>query len=173
MTKILILGESPNEATAGKPHLWLMPNDSGRHNAARRLLKWSGLSRERYLELFDRDYALRRLPRKKGKGRAFDRRRATRLLQKRCDVWCKQQRRVIVLGFRLAKCFFWYNQRGLRYQGWEGRVPPLTWSRATLNFDPDLLDTFPAAVVPHTSGINLWWNNHDHRAAARRFFEEL
>lgn len=173
MTKILILGESPNAETAGKPHLWLLPDDSGKQNTANRLLRWSGLSRERYLELFDRDNALRRLPKRAGKGRAFSRKAAIESLGKRFEAWCRQQRRVIVLGFRLSRCFAWYDDRGLRFQWWEQRLRPLQWIRATLVPDPDLLETFPAAIVPHPSGINRWWNDHDNRAAARRFFEEL
>jgi uracil-DNA glycosylase len=61
-------------------------------------------------------------------------------------------RRTIMLGQRVAKSF------GIQWQ-------PLRWvtvdDRGT-----------QVAILPHPSGKNLWWNEAENRAAARRFLTE-
>lgn len=42
---------------------------------------------------------------------------------------------------------------------------PLSWRRHLVGNG----ETFNAAVIPHTSGINRWWNDESNKRKARRF----
>lgn len=63
--------------------------------------------------------------------------------------------RVIFVGRAVASCF------GLR------RLRPLVWQETMHNGS-----TFDAAVLPHPSGLNRWYNDPAHAAAARAFLRD-
>jgi uracil-DNA glycosylase len=88
---------------------------------------------------------IRRFPGDQQKGDAFpiaEARAGAKRLRRRL-----RGRRVLMLGGNVARAF------GLRAE-------LMTWSDA---------GGFEAAVVPHPSGVNRWWNDPRNRAAARRF----
>ena len=60
-------------------------------------------------------------------------------------------RRVVLLGSGVARAF------GLR-------CAPLVWC---------VLGPAEFAVLPHPSGVNLWWNKEENRRSARAFFSDL
>lgn len=49
---IVLVGESPNWNTVGKPHLWLLPDDTGKKHSANNLLKITGYTLDEYLRIF-------------------------------------------------------------------------------------------------------------------------
>lgn len=158
----LLLGESPNAATVGHPSLWLRPDLSGKRHSANRLLIYTGYSLAKFLMTFERDNLLRSLPPRSAKGREFprdDAHEAAGRIHAQADG-----RRVIMLGRRVASAFMWM---------WCGRsdaiplmqfFPASSWSSE---------DTFQAAIVPHPSGVNRWWNDTENRRKARDFFASL
>jgi len=186
--RVMLLGEAPNcEVVARRPHLVLLPDDSGERHSANRLLEHTGYSREEYLRVFcDRRNLLRDLPPRAGRGRAFPRKLAEQAaydltveLSGRMSlggnwpvVWPfygPQPARldlVVVLGSRVASAFKWHTG----FLGKQVRKPqPLQ----SLYMGTDGTHWFSAALVPHPSGLCQWWNSADNRKMAKRFFEEL
>lgn len=113
---------------------------------ARLMRLCGGLSLRDYCLLFGRLNLLAEFPGKNGKGDAFPideaRRRA---------AWISRSlggRRVVLLGGGVARAF------GL------SRPRLLEWTR---------IQDFEAAVVPHPSGINRWWNDPENEAKAAEF----
>ena len=164
-SKVLLLGESPAAGTEGRSETWLAPGSSP---SADRLLKFTGYSADTYLDMFDRDNLLHYLPRRSGKGREFTykiaRRQVNRLFG---EYWCPGQR-IVMLGRRVASAFDWYR--------WDRVVGPISQSKL------EYLKWYRienrgmliwAAVVPHPSGVNRWWNDANNRRRARKFFREL
>lgn len=149
----LLVGEQPNRATAHRPDLWLLPDDSGMRHSANRLLDYSGLSLDRYLELFERtnlvQTVVERWPAASAASNAevmLDHASSTKVYRRRQNVLC--------LGRKVADAF---DLKG---------IDPLTWRR---------LDHLGIALcyVPHPSGRNPWWMDLEHVAAARAFFASL
>ena len=170
--RFLLLGESPNKATEGRPELWLLPDHSTIQHSANRLLHHTGWSLATYLRVFPvRDNLVHQLPARGGKGRTFSRadgligasRVVAHSLEEHVDG-------IVMLGRRVASCFR-FARRGER-QGVPGpKWPWLSWGLAWAAGDPGTV--VRAAVVPHPSGINQWWNDLDNQCDARTFFGEL
>ena len=166
VSKVLLLGESPAAGTQHDPESWLAPGSSA---SADRLLKFTGYSEDEYLDTFTRDNLLHHLPKRSGKGRSFPLSRAKRQVERifRKRWWPNQH--IVMLGRRVATAFEWYR--------WDKVVGPikhsdleyLKWYRVMNRWG----GTIRAAVVPHPSGVNRWWNDANNRRRARKFFREL
>lgn len=90
------------------------------------------------------------------KGDAFNSREArvrAGLLRPRLVAW----KHVLFLGARTAAAFGFRDPDAIR----------LTW-RTT-----DLLPGVACAMLPHPSGVNLWWNDSSNRRRATRFMRAL
>ena len=106
-----------------------------------------GLTESEYRRQFDRRNVLPKWPGRNGKGDAFPlneaRKRARRMLP---DI---TSRRVIFIGKNSARAF-----------GFKANF--LTWQTFANN---------RAAILPHPSGINRWWNDPKNRRRAGRFMK--
>lgn len=112
--------------------------------AGKKLADLHGVAHAEFMATREVVNLLDRWPGKAGKGDAFPlaeaRERAALHDLSRWD-------RVVFLGKNVARAFNF-------------RAPFLVWQS---------LDGVLCAVVPHTSGINRWWNDADNTEAARRF----
>lgn len=184
----LLVGEAPNAAGDGP---WILkPDNSGELHSANRLLVYTGWiealgSRERarlaHWETFDRANLLQACPPISGRGRAFDvgeARSAARGLI--LEAQRGKYRGLVVLGFRAARAFGWHasphdlNPISLD----QVRAWPLKWLLAGyrgrgVGETKTVFAAMRAAVVPHPSGVNRWWNDPANRDRAREFFAEL
>ena len=159
----LLLGESPAAGTQHDPESWLAPGSS---SSADRLLKFTGYTEDEYLDTFARDNLLHYLPRRSGKGRNFPLSRAKRQVERIFrDRWAPNQR-IVMLGRRVASAFDWvqWDRRIGLIQHSEVRY--LKWYRVMNKWGR----VIRAAVVPHPSGVNRWWNDANNRRRARTFF---
>ncbi len=119
------------------------PPLSGRAGAV--LAALAGLPQDEFERIFPRTNLLRRFPGKRGKGDAFPTEvagRAARTLLRRLPL----NARLVLLGAGVARAF------GLRARPLE--VLDLGRRGAV------------ALLVPHPSGVNLWWNRPENRTAA-------
>lgn len=169
--KIYLLGEAPNEKTDGHPKLWLRPDSSGIAHTANLLLARSGLRREQYLEMFERDCLLHYYPGRDGRGAKFPLIAAREVS---VDAIRKAERHpsAVVLGRRLSRAFSWMD-------GVSGKSVPLEhlqffrWYLAAPHGVDVWSRSVPAAIVPHPSGVNRWWNDPKNQRRAKRFFTSL
>lgn len=175
--RVLLLGEAPNEATAGRPRAWLLPDGSGACHSANNLLRHSGWSIMDYLRVFQvRDNLIHECPARAEKGYTWHvrqgRARAPLLIRKH-GLLAPDRRdkvdRVVILGRRVARCFEWegfHTGAPLAH----ARVPLLEWHVIRADRVGDYLT---AAILPHPSGINTWWHIPENREAARAFLDKL
>ena len=108
-----------------------------------------GMSERQYLERFDRINVLDFWPGKSGKGDKFPTREATRS----AAIKSKQiiGRRVLFVGISPAAAFG-FKPQPLRWRKFNGGI---------------------AAILPHPSGVNKWWNDPANRKTARRFMSSV
>jgi hypothetical protein len=165
-SKVLLLGESPAAGTQHDPESWLAPGSSA---SADRLLKFTGYDAETYLRTFDRDNLLHHLPKRSGKGRSFPLSRAKRQVGRVFWERPDSNQRIVMLGRRVAIAFNWYRWNKIVGPIRHRELKYLKWYR--------IMDQYGfllwAAVVPHPSGVNRWWNDANNRRRARKFFREL
>ncbi len=144
---LLIMGEAHGDV-ADKywiDHYALFPYPV--RSAGYRLQHLMRLSRLEYVSLSRRNL-LRYYPGSSGQGTAFpikDAINAARDVIKSDVLWDKN---VLFVGKRLAGVF------GL------GKEPILEWMPTPIL--PDGTPAFRFAIVPHTSGINRWWNENEY-----------
>ena len=146
VTKLLVVGQAPSK-TAGKVRAF--DGASGE-----RLARLLGLSLDAFLRNVDTRNLLGRWPGKHGgkyahrdKGDRFPisaARRRARALQK--EIHALRWPVVVLCGRRVADAF----GVSAPFLGWERR------------------GAIEVLVVPHPSGCNLWWNDRDNAAEARR-----
>lgn len=166
VSKVLLLGESPAAGTQHDPESWLAPGSSP---SADRLLKFTGYDVDTYMDTFDRDNLLHHLPNRSGKGRSFPLSRAKRQVDRILGKMWAPSARVVMLGRRVATAFEWWEwdrRIGLMPHS---KVRYLTWYRIMGKHGRVIW----AAVVPHPSGVNRWWNDANNRRRARKFFQGL
>lgn len=164
---ILLLGESPNRATVGRPHLWLLPDSSGKPHSANRLLGYTGWSTSEYLSLVGRDNLLHHHPGGSGKGANWDAAGARERVPVVLDSLFKKKQILLILGWRVAMSFNWYND--VFHRVCKSKLSYLYWEYVGEKGKVMV----PTAVVPHPSGINQWWNSKENRDQALRFFSTL
>lgn len=93
-----------------------------------------------------------------GKGDAFPKEMArTHALSLRAQLARRQ--RVVFLGRRVAEAFLPLTGADLPYLFWWPEDAPQNRTRF--------------AIVPHPSGVNLWWNDPENREAAAEFMRAL
>jgi len=115
----------------------------------RRLAALGGLSFEEYLERTERTNLFDEWPGKNGKGDAWDAKEARRLAD--LSKPSLNGRRVIFVGRNVASAFGCSD------------LPWLSWRK---------LSGAKVAVIPHPSGIVLWWNDERNREDASVFLRE-
>lgn len=159
----LLVGEAPNAATVGVPELWLRPDRSGERHSANRLLGYTGWTAGQYMRTFDRTNLLDHCP--PPFSAPVARERAVALL---ADARAKRYRGIVLLGQRTANAFTqWHHLTG-RYPVFPADRTLLQWwglGRCG--------EFVPAAVCPHPSGLNQWWNDERNRIVAKAFFANL
>lgn len=169
----ILIGESPPVAVEREPEHWLDPTDPRAGTAAARLLRFSGLSSDDYLALFDRTYLMDRTSIRVGKGRGF--RRTARVAMK-ADANALRGfmsgRSLVILGDRAAAAFTWRWKEpdGTWWSGTGGHPTGyFTWGVVTYDGEHGA----HAVVIPSPAGTNRWWNDPENRYAARDFFLSL
>lgn len=174
---ILLLGEAPNEATAGRPRAWLLPDRSRARHAANNLLRHSGWSLTDYLRVFQRrDNLVHECPPRAEKGYTWHaqegRRNVPRIIRKHGLLGEDRVSRMVILGRRVASCFEWEGFHTGAPMA-KSKVPLLEWHVVRAPHLDRAGDFIEAAILPHPSGVNTWWNLPENREAARAFLAEL
>lgn len=146
-----LVGEAPNQATVGRPRLWLLPDSSGIPHAANRLLEYSGLTRAEYLSTFTvRTDVWPDLRRKRVReGREL----AERVLQQAHAAGCQG---VVVLGAWAARAFSMERAELMEWQLLFGLAPLRAVAR-----------------LPHPCERTGWWFDPVNLGRARAFFRTL
>jgi hypothetical protein len=148
--KLALVGEAPGPRTRADCPFYPYPPSS----AAGRLLDYLGWSRSKYLLTFARMNLLSEWP-----GPSFPVWRARECVPN--VVEALHPRPMLLMGRGVAAAF------GL------GALRPLELVRVTLPRRDQGQVLARVAIVPHTSGRNLWYNDPAHRAAVRTFVESL
>lgn len=162
----VIVGEAPSVDTVREPTTWLLPDDSGKMHSANRLLKFMGLSRQDYLQIFARTNLLDFCPPKKDLFPIQQARAGAELVLRYAF---DHEMSMLILGKRAACAFRWTRERGAPLP--IARVGYLHWYGVVSNYERRT--HVPAAIVPHPSVSNLWWNSLENKARAQRFFGSL
>lgn len=143
-SKIVLVGQAPSRATDGFPPFSGM--------SGRRLEEVSGLAPGKLPERFALFNVLERWPGPAAKGDKFPIHRARKAAKRL--LFALEGRRVVAIGRAVAKVL-----------GVPPVVPDMVWS------PHDKLAAI--AVLPHPSGVNLWWNDPGNKAAAAAFMRSL
>lgn len=143
---LALVGEAPGPRTRSDLPFYPYPPNS----AAGRLLKYLGWSRRRYLLTFARMNLLAEYP-----GARFPIAEGRRCVPK--IVAALHPRPMLLMGKGVAAAFD------------VGGLQPLTWRRVPLPHEDGHDVSVKLAVVPHTSGRNLWYNDPAHQAEVRDF----
>lgn len=110
-----------------------------------------GLPKKHVLPMFERRNLFDAYPGKHGKGDRFDRVAARRRAILMIEELAGHQ--VVLVGRAVADAFLVSKSE-----------PYMTWSR---------YHDAAVAVIPHPSGIVMWWNDPTNRSRAARFLTEL
>ena len=123
--------------------------DPSRPLASNKLAALCGLTKKEYLRKFRRLNIFDAWPGKNGKGDAFPlaqaRIRAAQLVKN------LMHERVVFVGIKTAEAFSF-------------EFAPLKWQR---------FNNGAAAILPHPSGVNRWWNDPGNRKMASRFMRAI
>lgn len=140
----LLVGQAPSRDSD--------PNDPLMGRSGGRLMDLFDLPPSLYRDYFERVNLLEEFPGKAGKGDLFDRVFAVQSAAKiTIDLALFPRPFVLLLGNKVATAF--------------GRERPI--------FRRFAIHGTRAYVVPHPSGINLWWNDPKNVRRAKRFFKRL
>lgn len=168
MSKILLVGHSPNPATVGRPDLWLLPDDSGIPHAANRLLRHTGWSISDYLAIFERTNLL---PDLQARPVSERRRLAENIVERVRDD--SDLRSILILGAETASAFFWIHQFAEKPNKPETMSWDFVQGRAAGGPDDHPVVLQLASWLPHPSGRNQWWNSYGNRVRAHNFFQAI
>jgi hypothetical protein len=147
---LAIVGEAPGPRTRSDLPFYPYPPNS----AAGRLLTYLGWTRRRYLLTFARMNLLSEWP-----GSSFPVARARECVPQ--VVAALHPRPMLLMGKGVVSAF------GLSH------LPLLTLTEVSLPHAKDGVVTARVALVPHTSGRNLWYNDAANREAVREFVDWL
>jgi hypothetical protein len=147
---LALVGEAPGPRTRADCPFYPYPPSS----AAGRLLTYLGWGRSKYLLTFARMNLLAEYP-----GELFPVTKARQCVPH--VVAALYPRPMLLMGKGVASAF------GV------GVLPPLTMSTVTLPCAGRGSVLAQVAIVPHTSGRNLWYNDPANRVAAREFIDSL
>lgn len=181
----LLVGDSPNRATVGRPHLWLAPDSSGVPHTANTLADWGATSSLRFRQVFDRtNVVTTHAPR----WPAADARRRAEFIRRDVE---RYPRPVVLLGRRVATAFGLRGELAEPYrwslwkrapaaQGGKWYAHPRSWSIPNAGpldeaFLLQALDGGHAGWVPivyarHPSKRSLVWNRPGMVEEAREFW---
>lgn len=141
MRKPILIGQAPSRLSDPSKPL------EGRPSAF--LAKLLGWSMPDFLSTFDRVNLVNRFEGKVGKGDLFDKAKGRAAATKMLAAGDLNDRRVVFLGKEVAACFG-VNAAFLEWCSHTETNPPFIFM----------------VVVPHPSGINLWWNEGANRRMA-------
>ena len=147
---ILLVGQAPSR-TGLAPLETLTPGSS-----SGRLLKMMGISKDEYLDNFVRLNLIDHYPGRlaSGKGDKFPiheaKRGAVRILSQFAFPW-----KILCVGNKVAECFLPKT-----------RIKYYEWMLCVSNYPPAVRDI---AVIPHTSGLNRYWNDPSNVKLAEKF----
>ena len=154
--KILLVGQAPSK-NGGYGDKAL---DAGiPTSASGRLLKLMGIPRDEYLDTFTRVNLLDYWPGALASGRgdkfpiAEARESAKRILAQFQFPW-----KILCVGQRVGECFI--HKSRLKYY---------EWTLCASNFPPAMRDV---AIIPHTSGLNRYWNDPSNVKLAENFLRK-
>lgn len=150
--KFVLVGEAPTPDCADKPIAWLAPF-GGSCRSGKLLCARSGWTPREYLKRLDRTNILHE-PIQMGFNVERAKLNALRLLG---ELTPARHAGLVILGRNAQRAFRWRG--GVDWLEWG-------WVRSAER-------DWPAAVVPHPSGRNRWWNDEDNQRAAREFFRAL
>ena len=140
----LIVGQAPSRNSD--------PRDPLTGRSGQRLMDLFDLPPSIYRSCFERTNLLKEFPGKAGKGDLFDHVLALQTaLQIKIELALFPRPFVLLLGEKVAAAF--------------GEPRPI--------FRRFQIHNVRAYVVPHPSGVNLWWNNPKNVRRAKRFFKRL
>ena len=165
----LLVGEYPMDGTVDQPQLWLLPKPGGVDGASR-LVQFMGLSIDAYEMTFARTNLLNFVPPYEGGRRTFPLVHARAAAELILRYAVDHRLDLLILGKRGAAAFNWTTHKN----NWKmplARVGYLHWYSVCSAYD--LRATRRAAIIPHTKGVNLWWNNRENMERAQRFFGQL
>lgn len=151
MRKPLIVGQAPAKEGG---HLVALDGKSGD-----RLAGYMGLpgGRAQLLELCETTNLVDRFLGKIGKGDKFDEAEASAKFWRMKRAGDFNERCTVLLGAKVKRACLVGNAYDL--VGCEVHCPTWAWRGAVL-------------VIPHPSGINLWWNSYSNELTARRRLRE-
>ena len=138
--RILLVGQAPNQH--GDPRRPLVGGRTGT-----KIQTLAGLDLREYARTFDLVNLLSGWEGKDGNGDAFDLARAK--VATRALLRSRTNRAIILVGRAVADAF-----------GVPGTRPYLAWF---------LHEGRAMAILPHTSGVNRWWNDPENEKAAEIF----
>ncbi len=140
----VLIGQAPSRTSDVEKPLSAWPISS-------RLCRLCGCNLLAYLSSFQRVNLLREWPGKDSKGDAFD----LKLAKKTAEAYFQRfhNRKIILLGGNVSRAF-----------GLPGDFPLLAFR--------DVRGS-RIAVVPHPSGVNLWWNDPANAKAAGKFMRSV
>jgi uracil-DNA glycosylase len=152
--RIILMGQAPGRNEPRRP---LVGGSTGN-----RLLDLSGLQTWlRFLKTFETMNVIDYYPGSTGKGDRFPAGEAR--VAAREKVKMLAGRRVIFVGVAVAEAFGLISPR------------PFEWlvyaAEGFIAYTPTVA-AYHGAMIPHTSGVNQFWNDPENVAAARRFFAE-
>jgi len=140
--RVLLIGQAPSENGSKDEVLC--------GKIGRRLSKLADMEFDEYVRCTDRVNVFDEWPGKKGKGDAWDAKKAEKKAKQMLPDL--KNRHVLFVGRNVADAF------GFR------DLPFLQWRYADV--------AVRVAVIPHPSGIVTWWNDPDNRMAAADFLKE-
>lgn len=146
----VLLGEAPSRFGQGPLE--------GRGTGLK-LAELSGLGEADYMRSFARRNIFGEPQPKEGKGRAFPVDEARSSFES--EVLDFHGRRVVVLGRRVAEAV-----------GLDDQAEWFTWYGVDADAGGEKV-SFSAAIMPHPSGINRWWNKESNRLDATRWFWDV
>ena len=151
--KILLVGQAPSKQVT--PAL----DASTPGSASSRLLALMGITRDEYMERFARVNLLDYWPGAlaSGKGDKFPRAEAKKAA-KRILAQYEYPWKILCVGHKVGECFLP-----------KMRVKYYDWMICISNFPPGVRDV---AIIPHTSGLNRYWNDPDCVKLAENFLRK-
>lgn len=141
--KLVLIGQAPSRLGDA-----LRPLSGGRVGA--KLVDLLGVDDVTYHEATIRVNLIASWPGKAGKGDRFN--RETAINSARAMAPFLAGHRVVFLGGGVARAFG------------RPRLPPLSWGSTT---------SYDYALLPHPSGVSLWWNLPSNQVAAYKFMREV
>lgn len=175
--RYLILGEAPNRALEGREHMCWIPCGSRKRHSANRLRDLLGIQGVgEWLRTFDRSNVFDEVQPRSGKGDFFSVARGRReLLTQWPMLVSRGYQGILVMGSRVSSALSWRDEQDTVLSA--ARLPVLEWRSAIPHRSVcqglGEHTRIRAAVVPHPSGVNRWYNEPENKRRAEAFLRSL